>query len=156
MKEKCSKCYEWKERSEFIPLVSGARPKCIACVDKQAQIEELKKEIERTSAKLASLKDELNDLKGISIPEPQPKNIASVKRVVNALRMHPRLPIGMKKGEKDKVYYYQNGAVKPKQVWDGKWGKYTSYKDPKSQQWKYIGLDKLEKQIFANDSKLGV
>ena len=158
MKEKCSKCLEWKERSEFTKLQMGSKPRCIACVEKKAQVEELKSEIERVSAKLAMMKLELKKLNGTYIPkEPQSeeKVVHEVKRVETALRMHSRLPLGMKKG-KDDVYYFSNGAVKKKKVWSGPYGKYTSYKNEKTGKWVYIGLEKLRKQIFGNDSKLGV
>ena len=159
MKEKCSKCLEWKERSEFTKLQMGSKPRCISCVEKKAKVEELKGEIERVSAKLAMMKLELKKLNGNHIPkEPQIEedNVRRVTKVVKSeLRMHPRLPLGMKKG-RDDVYYFSNGAVKKKQVWSGKWGKYTSYKDVKTNKWKYIGLEKLRLQIFGNDSKLGV
>jgi hypothetical protein len=158
MKEKCSKCYSWKDRKDFIPLSSGAKPKCIACVQKQGKVEDLKKKIDSTSALLFQLKEQLQVLTAIHIEKAKEVNLADntpKKTITNVLRMHPKLPIGMKKGD-NKVYYFQNGAVKEKQIWQGQWGPYTSYKDPKSGQWKYIGLDKLKEQIFGNDSKLGV
>lgn len=158
MKEKCSKCLEWKERSEFTKLQMGSKPRCISCVEKKAKVEELKGEIERVSAKLAMMKLELKKLNGNHIPK-EPQREEEVRRVTkivkNELRMHPRLPLGMKKGS-DAVYYYMNGAVKKKKVWSGKWGKYTSYMNEKTGQWVYIGLEKLRQQIFGNDSKLGV
>lgn len=158
MKEKCSKCLEWKERSEFTKLQMGSKPRCISCIQKKAKVEELKGEIERVSAKLAMMKLELKKLNGTYIPK-EPQREEEVRRVTkivkSELRMHSRLPLGMKKGS-DTVYYYMNGAVKKKQVWSGKWGKYTSYKNEKTGQWVYIGLEKLRKQIFDNDSKLGV
>lgn len=157
MKEKCSKCFEWKERKEFIPLSSGAKPKCIPCVQKQGKVEELKKKIDSTSALLFQLNEDLKKLTLAQV-EPTKKQIVAEKAkktVTNVLRMHPRLPIGMKK-DTDKVYYWHNGSVKEKTVWQGKFGPYTSYLDKKTNQWKYIGLEKLKQEIFKYDSKLGV
>ena len=157
-KEKCSKCKEIKSRKDFIPLSSGAKPRCMKCVDKAGKVNQLKKEIESTSAKLEMLKLKLKELNGTYIPKTPKKEekvLHEVKRVQTELRMHPRLPIGMKKG-KDDVYYFKNGSVVKKQVWTGKYGPYTSYFDKNVNGWKYIGLENLRKQIFGNDSKLGV
>ena len=159
MNEKCSKCFEVKPRSEFTKLNPGSKPKCIACVEKKSKVEKLKSEIERTSAKLFSLKQELKKVNGNYIPKEQTEEeivVHKVKKVQHVLTMHPYLPIGMKKGVKDKAYFYHNGAVKAKSVWDGKWGKYTSYKDPKTGDWKYIGMKQLEQECFGNDSRLGI
>jgi regulator of replication initiation timing len=166
MKEKCCKCKEWKERSAFIPLSSGSKPKCIACVEKLGKINELEKKISATSALLFQLKEQLSAL-GVNHPKlPSEEKVLEekVKRLTkieknkeiakNALRVHPRFNLAMKKGN-NVVYYYQNGSFKPAKIWEGQWGPYTSYKT-QSGQYKYIGVDKLKEQIFRNDSKLGV
>jgi hypothetical protein len=167
MKEKCCKCKEWKERSAFIPLSSGSKPKCIACVEKLGKINELEKKISATSALLFQLKEELSAL-GVNHPKlPSEQKIAEeklekIERVKknkesarNSLRVHPRFNLAMKKAG-TRVYYYLNGSFKIAKQWEGKWGPYTSYRDPKTGEYKYIGIDKLKEQIFRNDSKLGV
>lgn len=160
MLEKCCKCYEWKDKKDFVPLPSGAtKPRCIACVEKQATIQDVSKQIESTSTTLSMLRERLNKLNDVYIEKPKAKETQIVNKVnvvQTVLKLHPRLPLGMKRGSDEVYYYYKDGSVKLKAVWDGKYGKYTSYKEPKTNQFKYIGLTKLKQEIFGNISKSGV
>ncbi len=158
MKEKCSKCLQWKERSEFTKLQMGSKPRCIACIEKKAKIEELKGEIERVSANLSMMKLELQKLNNNYIPkEPQrEEEVRRVTKVVKSeLRMHPKHPLGMKRKQDAVWYYSKNGMIK----WglsNGRFGKYVKWKDMTTGEMKTIGLDKLRREIFGNDSRLGI
>jgi hypothetical protein len=158
-KEKCSKCNEVKARKEFTPLASGAKPRCIACIDKAAKVNELKNEIERYSAKLTLLKEELRELNGvikIKPPQPQEKIVHKITMVKHELKMHPSLPLGMKTRNSKKVYVNASGGIKPITIKKGKFGEFVSYYCKRDSSWKNVSLKNLEQSIFKYHTQLGV
>jgi hypothetical protein len=154
MKEKCSKCYEWKERKEFLPLPSGStKPRCIACVEKAKEVSDLRKEMDRHTAQLSVLNEKLKKKLGTyDIPQPVTptrKVFKPTTVVLSGVSMHKTIPLGMKKNDID-VYFIKsngNGLAKCK-VWDGPHGPYTSYYNKKEGKYTYISLSKLRNEIF--------
>ena len=153
LKEKCSKCYKWKERKAFIPLALGSnKPRCIACVEKAKEVSELKKQMDIHAAQLSILNEKLKKSLGTyEIPEPKipTRKVFKPTLVLSGISMHKTIPLGMKKNE-DNVYFIKSngmGLAKCK-VWNGQYGPYTSYYNKKESKYTYISISKLRSEIF--------